>query len=97
MDRVSRILRAMVCACTMLTLLIGATIWGSEAAAAPAIVTEDGPLKGIISPGINEFLGIPYAAPPLGALRWTPPQPHGHWQGGFCQNSAQLVSERGSR
>jgi len=47
----------------------------------PAIVTEDGPLKGIISPDLNEFLGIPYAAPPIGALRWIPPQPHGHWQG----------------
>ncbi len=81
MDSVSRILRAMVCACAILTLVIGATIWGSEAEAAPAIVTEDGPLKGLLSPGINEFLGIPYAAPPLGALRWTPPQPHGHWHG----------------
>ncbi|HXG19689.1 MAG TPA: carboxylesterase family protein [Methylomirabilota bacterium] len=47
----------------------------------PAIVTEDGPLKGVISPDLNEFLGIPYAAPPVGALRWMPPQPHGHWQG----------------
>lgn len=81
MDSVSRILRAMVCAGAMLTLWIGVTIWGSEAEAAPAIVTEDGPLKGIISPDINEFLGIPYAASPLGALRWRPPQPHGHWQG----------------
>ncbi len=47
----------------------------------PAIVTEDGPLTGVISPDLNEFLGIPYAAPPVGALRWMPPQPHGHWQG----------------
>jgi para-nitrobenzyl esterase len=47
----------------------------------PAIVTEDGPLKGVISPVINEYLGIPYAAPPVGLLRWTPPQPHGRWHG----------------
>lgn len=52
-----------------------------EAEAAPAIVTESGPLKGITSPSINKFLGIPYAAPPLGDLRWTPPQRHGRWHG----------------
>lgn len=49
----------------------------------PAIVTESGPLKGIISHTINKFLGIPYATPPLGALRWTPPQSYGRWQGVF--------------
>ncbi|MGE4093296.1 MAG: carboxylesterase family protein, partial [Candidatus Binatia bacterium] len=47
----------------------------------PAIVTESGPLKGITSPSINKFLGIPYAAPPVGDLRWTPPQPYGRWHG----------------
>ena len=47
----------------------------------PAIVTESGPLKGIINGNISEFLGIPYAAPPVGALRWTPPQSFGTWQG----------------
>jgi para-nitrobenzyl esterase len=52
-----------------------------EAQAAPAIVTESGPLKGITSPSINKFLGVPYAAPPVGDLRWTPPQRHGRWQG----------------
>ncbi|HXG23223.1 MAG TPA: carboxylesterase family protein, partial [Chthonomonadales bacterium] len=54
---------------------------GPKKSSDPAIVTEDGPLKGVISPDINEFLGILYAAPPVGTLRWMPPQPHGHWQG----------------
>lgn len=52
-----------------------------EAEAAPAIVTESGPLKGITSPSISQYLGIPYAAPPLGDLRWTPPQRYGRWHG----------------
>src|SRR5271170_6255895 len=47
----------------------------------PAIVTESGPLKGVIVGNIAEFLGIPYAAPPVGNLRWTPPQSFGRWQG----------------
>jgi para-nitrobenzyl esterase len=47
----------------------------------PAIVTQSGPLKGVISSSINKFLGIPYAAPPLGDLRWTPPRLYGHWHG----------------
>jgi para-nitrobenzyl esterase len=47
----------------------------------PAIVTESGPLKGIIVGNISEFLGIPYAAPPVGNLRWMPPQSFGSWQG----------------
>src|SRR5277367_3888294 len=47
----------------------------------PAIVTQSGPLKGIIVGNTSEFLGIPYAAPPVGNLRWTPPQPFGRWNG----------------
>jgi para-nitrobenzyl esterase len=53
----------------------------------PAIVTESGPLKGVINGNISEFLGIPYAAPPVGNLRWMPPQPYGQFQGLFDASS----------
>lgn len=52
-------------------------------AATPAIVTESGPLKGIEGPGIDQFLGIPYAAAPVGSLRWLPPRPAAHFKGVF--------------
>ncbi len=36
--------------------------------------------------GVDAFLGIPYAAPPVGALRWMPPQPHSKFKGVFKAN-----------
>src|SRR5215831_21256642 len=33
------------------------------------------------APGIHAFKGIPFAAPPVGALRWTAPQPVAKWSG----------------
>ncbi|MBV8991492.1 MAG: carboxylesterase family protein [Solirubrobacterales bacterium] len=44
--------------------------------------TADGPVCGIASTtasGVNEWLGIPYAAPPIGNLRWHSPQPPTPW------------------
>jgi carboxylesterase type B len=59
---------------------------GSFACAAPTarlvVRTTAGPVSSTeISSGIVAFKGIPYAAPPLGPLRWRPPQPPVSWTG----------------
>src|ERR1700680_3049913 len=43
------------------------------------VQTSTGPVCGIVDNGVSEWLAIPYAAPPAGALRWQPPQPHAPW------------------
>jgi len=45
----------------------------------PVVNTIYGPVKGTLTPGVTEFLGVRYAAPPTGNLRWTPPQPPTRW------------------
>jgi para-nitrobenzyl esterase len=42
---------------------------------------KSGKLEGNLADGLYSFKGIPYAAPPLGELRWMPPQPVKPWQG----------------
>jgi para-nitrobenzyl esterase len=44
-------------------------------------VTDTGPIVGLRTETMNKFLGIPYAAPPVGDLRWWPPQPPARWHG----------------
>ena len=45
--------------------------------------TTAGPVKGTTAAAgaVNVFLGIPYAAPPVGEFRWRPPQPVKPWDG----------------
>ena len=48
----------------------------------PLVVrTDKGAVRGSYAGSAREFLGIPYAAPPTGALRWQPPQPAARWTG----------------
>jgi para-nitrobenzyl esterase len=65
------------------TLLVAVTA-APGLAAAPQVRVEQGVVEGLPtekgSP-VQRFLGIPYAAPPVGALRWRPPQPAQAWSG----------------
>jgi para-nitrobenzyl esterase len=45
----------------------------------PKVQTSEGPIQGFTTHGVAAFLGIPYAAPPIGDLRWRPPQPAAKW------------------
>jgi para-nitrobenzyl esterase len=57
-----------------------ATTAGRRAASpGPVVATADGAVRGMAVGATDEFLGIPYAAPPVGPLRWRPPQPAGRW------------------
>lgn len=62
-----------------LLLLAGASAFG---AAAPVVRTASGKVAGEKSAsGIAVFRGIPFAAPPVGPLRWKAPQPVTPWKG----------------
>lgn len=41
----------------------------------------DGQIRGKQTGGTDEYLGIPYAEPPVGPLRWRPPRPPSPWDG----------------
>ena len=68
----------------MLATLIAALAWASRPALAmPSVVTDQGPLKGVVVSNVNEYLGIPYAAPPVGKRRWLPPKSPEDFRGLF--------------
>ena len=57
----------------------------------PTALTESGAVIGLRNGAMNEFLGIPYAAPPVGTLRWKPPKRYGYFPG-FILQAAQFGS-----
>jgi para-nitrobenzyl esterase len=52
------------------------------AAISDPVKTQDGKVSGVtLSSGVRAFKGIPFAAPPVGDLRWKEPQPVPRWEG----------------
>jgi para-nitrobenzyl esterase len=78
-------------ALALLALCASATIEAADAAAAKAaprwlgepVRTANGLVSGMPGKvdGIIAFKGIPFGAPPVGELRWKPPQPVASWEG----------------
>jgi len=71
----------------------------APASSPPAAKIESGRLQGVREAGVDRFLGVPYAAPPVGDLRWRPPAPPRRWAttlqatrfGGTCPQAPRGV------
>jgi para-nitrobenzyl esterase len=61
--------------------LAGGLVWTPALAQArtPVVRTSFGPVRGLVQEGVNAFKGVRYAAPPVGPLRFKPPEPPKPW------------------
>ena len=62
---------------TIAIVTFSLTSWAKS----PIAKVEQGELKGTIEDGLTVYRGVPFAAPPVGDLRWRAPQPAAKWQG----------------
>ncbi|SPF04388.1 carboxylesterase/lipase family protein [Streptomyces sp. MA5143a] len=75
---------ALACLAALLAVLTPTSASGAArtpSGESPVVRTTAGPVRGQNTAEGRQFLGIPYAADPVGALRWRPPQPHPLWEG----------------
>jgi para-nitrobenzyl esterase len=69
--------------CALLALVLGVPIPAVAQLRSVQARTANGVLEGVVSADgkVRTFKGIPYAAPPVGPLRWKAPQPAPSWTG----------------
>ncbi|CAM8672297.1 carboxylesterase/lipase family protein [Sphingobium cupriresistens] len=64
----------------LLAAALTAPVASARSDTAPVITIADGALRGVNEEDVVAFKGIPFAAPPVGDLRWRAPQPVTPWQ-----------------
>ena len=74
-------LRVTTVLATIVALVAGTAPAAAAAPADPVAVTDRGLVRGSAADGVRTFQGIPYAAPPVGRLRWRSPAPVHPWLG----------------
>jgi len=68
----------------ILVVAVTVVAWGAatRAAISDPVKTDAGQVSGVtLASGVRAFKGIPFAAPPVGDLRWKEPQPVARWTG----------------
>jgi para-nitrobenzyl esterase len=73
--------RAILIAAAVAAAAVTPAAPAAAAKAGPVIAIDTGKLAGAVEHGVASWKGIPFAAPPVGALRWRAPQPAAAWSG----------------
>ena len=85
--RLTRLVTGLTAGLAAVVLLAGCVGSDGQPVAAPqqtdpaVVQTASGTLRGVVAPDHRLFADVPYAAPPVGPLRFADPQPPGPWQG----------------
>lgn len=80
-SRAAAVMRCMLAVVVIVALVAGCGTAAPEVPTGPDVVqTAGGPVRGRVSSGVRIFQGIPYAAAPVGELRWQLPQAPVPWR-----------------
>ena len=68
--------------CTAVLVALASSVW-AQTSDTLHVTTDKGLVEGSFTADqkVRAFKGIPFAAPPVGDLRWKPPQPAAAWEG----------------
>ena len=78
---VDTVTKVLLCSVVAAATAIDRGIDALPQAPPPIVRVEGGELQGVVADGVESFKGIPFAEPPVGDLRWRPPQPPAPWTG----------------